>query len=77
LKPCFARWISAGIVTTSKPAALNLYSGEGVAVLAKFSGKALTVLFRDNIVKLFRGRRAWKLPIRKKFWASCSDLRLC
>lgn len=44
-----------GIVTTSALAALNLYRGEGVAVLAKLSGKALTVsVIASNIVKLFR-----------------------
>ena len=32
-----------GVVTTSTLAALNLHQGEGVAVLAKLSGRALTV----------------------------------
>ncbi len=44
-----------GVVTTSALAALNLYRGEGVAVLAKVSGRALTVsVISNNIVKLFR-----------------------
>jgi type IV pilus assembly protein PilM len=44
-----------GVVTTSALAALNLYRGEGVAVLAKLSGHALTVsVIANNIVKLFR-----------------------
>ena len=44
-----------GVVTTSALAALNLYRGEGVAVLAKVSGRALTVsVISSNIVKLFR-----------------------
>jgi type IV pilus assembly protein PilM len=47
-----------GVVTTSALAALNLYhinDGEGVAVLAKLSGRALTVsVISSNIVKLFR-----------------------
>jgi type IV pilus assembly protein PilM len=44
-----------GIVTTSALASLNLYRGEGVAVLAKLSGRALTVsVIANNIVKLFR-----------------------
>ncbi len=47
-----------GVVTTSALAALNLYritDGDGVAVLAKVSGRALTVsVISSNIVKLFR-----------------------
>ncbi len=44
-----------GVVTTSALAALNLYHGEGIAVLAKLSGRALTVsVIASNIVKLFR-----------------------
>ena len=44
-----------GVVTTSALAALSLYRGEGVAVLAKVSGRALTVsVISSNIVKLFR-----------------------
>jgi type IV pilus assembly protein PilM len=44
-----------GVVTTSALAALNLYRGEGVAVLAKLSGRALTIsVIANNIVKLFR-----------------------
>jgi type IV pilus assembly protein PilM len=47
-----------GVVTTSALAALNLYrinDGEGVAVVAKLSGRALTVsVISSNIVKLFR-----------------------
>jgi type IV pilus assembly protein PilM len=44
-----------GVVTTSALAALNLYRGEGVAVLAKLSGRALTVsVIANSIVKLFR-----------------------
>ena len=45
-----------GVVTTSALAALNLLNqGEGVAVLAKLSGRALTVsVIANNTVKLFR-----------------------
>jgi type IV pilus assembly protein PilM len=44
-----------GVVTTSTVAALNLYHGDGVAVLAKLSGRALTVaVLADGLVKLFR-----------------------
>lgn len=47
-----------GVVTTSALAALNLYHlnhGDGVAVLAKLSGRALTVaVIAHNAVKLFR-----------------------
>jgi len=47
-----------GVVTTSALAALNLYritDGDGVGVLAKLSGRALTVsVISSNIVKLFR-----------------------
>ena len=44
-----------GVITTSALAALNLYRGEGVAVLAKLTGRALTVaVISDQIVKLFR-----------------------
>jgi type IV pilus assembly protein PilM len=44
-----------GVVTTSTLAALNLHKGEGVAVLAKLSGRALTVaVIASGAVKLFR-----------------------
>jgi type IV pilus assembly protein PilM len=44
-----------GEVTTSSLAALNLYHGEGVAVVAKLSGKVLTVtVLSGGTVKLFR-----------------------
>jgi type IV pilus assembly protein PilM len=47
-----------GVVTTSGLAALNLFhlnNGDGVAVLAKLSGRALTVaVIADGVVKLFR-----------------------
>ncbi len=44
-----------GVITTSALAALNLYRGEGVAVLAKLTGRALTVaVIADETVKLFR-----------------------
>ena len=44
-----------GEVTTSTLAALNLYRGEGVAVVAKLSGQVLTVtVFSGATVKLFR-----------------------
>jgi type IV pilus assembly protein PilM len=44
-----------GVVTTSTLAALNLYQGDGVAVLAKLSGNALTVtVISGNTIKLFR-----------------------
>jgi type IV pilus assembly protein PilM len=44
-----------GEVTTSSLAALNLYSGEGVAVVAKLSGLVLTVtVLSGGTIKLFR-----------------------
>lgn len=44
-----------GEVTTSSLAALNLYRGEGVAVVAKLSGQVLTVtVLSDGTIKLFR-----------------------
>ena len=44
-----------GVVTTSTLAALNLHKGEGVAVLAKLSGHALTIaVIASGAVKLFR-----------------------
>jgi type IV pilus assembly protein PilM len=44
-----------GEVTTSTLAALNLYRGEGVAVVAKLSGLVLTVtVLSGNTIKLFR-----------------------
>jgi type IV pilus assembly protein PilM len=44
-----------GEVTTSSLAALNLYRGEGVAVVAKLSGHVLTVtVFSGGTIKLFR-----------------------
>ncbi len=44
-----------GVVTTSTLAALNLHKADGVAVLAKLSGRALTVaVIASGAVKLFR-----------------------
>jgi len=44
-----------GVVTTSTLAALNLYEGDGVSVLAKLSGRALTVaVLAGGAIKLFR-----------------------
>jgi len=44
-----------GEVTTSALAALNLYEGEGVAVLAKLTGSLLTVMvLSGDTLKLFR-----------------------
>ncbi len=44
-----------GEVTTSSLAALNLYKGEGVAVVAKLSGQVLTVtVLSGGTIKLFR-----------------------
>ena len=44
-----------GVVTTSALAALNLYHGDGVAVLAKLAGRALTVaVISGGAIKLFR-----------------------
>jgi type IV pilus assembly protein PilM len=44
-----------GEVTTSSLAALNLYRGEGVAVIAKLSGRVLTVtVISGATIKLFR-----------------------
>jgi type IV pilus assembly protein PilM len=44
-----------GEITSSTLAALNLYKGEGVAILAKLSGSVLTVtVIAGNTIKLFR-----------------------
>jgi type IV pilus assembly protein PilM len=44
-----------GEVTTSALAALNMYDGEGVAVVAKLAGRVLTVMaLAGNVLKLFR-----------------------
>lgn len=44
-----------GEVTTSSLAALNLYHGDGISVLAKLSGRVLTVtVISGGAVKLFR-----------------------
>jgi type IV pilus assembly protein PilM len=44
-----------GVVTTSTIAALNLYHGDGVAVLAKLSGRVLTVaVLSGDSIRLFR-----------------------
>lgn len=44
-----------GDVTTSTLAALNLYKGEGIAVVAKLSGRVLTVtVLSGSTIKLFR-----------------------
>ena len=44
-----------GEVTTSALAALNLYEGEGIAVLAKLAGHALSVMvLAGSALKLFR-----------------------
>jgi type IV pilus assembly protein PilM len=44
-----------GEVTTSSLAALNLYHGDGVSVVAKLSGKVLTVtVLSGGTIKLFR-----------------------
>ncbi len=44
-----------GVITTSGLAALNLYRGEGVAVIAKLTGHALSVaVVAGQTVKLFR-----------------------
>lgn len=44
-----------GVVTTSTLAALNLHKGDGVSVLAKLSGRALTVaVIAAGNIKLFR-----------------------
>ena len=44
-----------GVVTTSTIAALNLYHGDGVAVLAKLSGHVLTVaVLSGSSIRLFR-----------------------
>jgi type IV pilus assembly protein PilM len=44
-----------GEVTTSSLAALNLYRGDGVAVVAKLSGRTLTVtVLSGGTIKLFR-----------------------
>jgi hypothetical protein len=43
------------VVTTSTVAALNLYQGTGVAVLAKLAGRTMTVAaLSGNAIKLFR-----------------------
>jgi type IV pilus assembly protein PilM len=44
-----------GVVTTSTLAALNLYRGDGVVVLAKLSGRVLTVaVLSGSSIRLFR-----------------------
>lgn len=44
-----------GVITTSSLAALNLYRGDGVAVLAKLADRVLTVtVLAGNTIKLFR-----------------------
>lgn len=44
-----------GEITTSGLAALNLYSGDGIAVIAKLTGNVLTVMaVADGRLKLFR-----------------------
>src|SRR5262249_50831462 len=44
-----------GEITTSALAALNLYHGSGVGVVAKLAGRVLTVIVLDGeILKLFR-----------------------
>jgi type IV pilus assembly protein PilM len=44
-----------GVVTTSTLAALNLYQGNGVAVLAKLAGRMMTVAaLSGDAIKLFR-----------------------
>ena len=44
-----------GEVTTSALAALNLYDGEGLAVVAKLAGRSLTVMVLEgSALKLFR-----------------------
>jgi type IV pilus assembly protein PilM len=44
-----------GVVTTSALAALNLYQGDGVGVLAKLAGHVITVLvIAGGAIKLFR-----------------------
>ena len=44
-----------GVVTTSALAALNLYRGDGVVVVAKIAGLVLTVMvLAGNSIKLFR-----------------------
>jgi len=44
-----------GVITTSTLAALNLYHGDGVAVLAKLADHVLTVtVLAGNTIKLFR-----------------------
>ena len=49
------RGFHPGEVTTSTLAALNLYHGDGVAVVAKLSGQVLTVtVLSGAVVKLFR-----------------------
>jgi type IV pilus assembly protein PilM len=50
-----AAGFQTGEVTTSTLAALNLYRGEGVSVVAKLSGHVLTVtVISDGTIKLFR-----------------------
>ena len=44
-----------GVVTTATIAALNLYKADGISVLAKLSGRALTVaVISGSAIKLFR-----------------------
>ena len=58
-----------GVVTTSMLAALNLYRGEGVAVVAKLSGRVLTVAVlaseRRQAVPLRHHRGCCR---KKRFW---------
>lgn len=50
-----AQGFQTGEVTTSSMAALNLYQGEGISVLAKLSGHVLTVtVISGGTIKLFR-----------------------
>ncbi len=66
-----------GVVTTSALAALNLYRGEGVAVLAKLSGRALTVsVIASNIVKLFRCVALEEAERRRDSGRAASDVRI-
>jgi type IV pilus assembly protein PilM len=47
--------LQPGEVTTSALAALNLYNGEGIAVIAKLAGRKLTVMVAsEGRLKLFR-----------------------
>ncbi len=76
-----------GEVTTSSLAALNLYRGEGVAVVAKLSGQVLTVtVLSGNTIKLFRcvklegmdgGLSCWRFCIRRLRMSKMSWHRRC